>query len=135
MNYISTFQNGFTCESDGPFAIPDQCVAAYYYCIDGNVYNAVRKEWNKSIYQYTSDKRTFSNPQQCPGDTIFDPLTKICTSPDTVSCRSRSTKLRFSFDVNLTFSLTWSYHHRSDYGHPFSMSIRWTTRHSWRMHQ
>ena len=73
----------FVCTQDGNFAIPGQCSSNYYICIDGIRYNGV------CLLQFKVKRikiNSFLKLQMCPGLTIFDPVTSICTSPDTVSC-------------------------------------------------
>lgn len=39
----------FVCPSDGTFAMPNQCVSSYYYCIDGFPYTLVQMWPMRSI--------------------------------------------------------------------------------------
>ena len=82
----------FTCPTlEGFYAIPDTCSSDYYVCVSGSPYVSVIKTCTL-IYgtKRISYNFLFVIPlyQTCPNESIFDPQTLICTSPDQASCRN-----------------------------------------------
>ena len=81
-------RDSFVCPAtDGFYGLPGQCSGTYYFCGSGVPMQYVNIS-QKVLSFFLNLIAFIFNRQQCPGLTVFDPLSKRCVALSAASCNT-----------------------------------------------